>query len=176
MPQIIAGILKHISEITLFLNTAEDSYRRFGGFKAPRYISWSAQNRSQLIRIPAAAGEYRRAELRSPDPMCNPYLAFALLIWAGLDGIAQDTAASACGQRESVRRAGRGRRALRNAARNACAGKGSRAQQRAGGRAFAARDHRQLRALKQPRAIFAKGGKAHGAAGALLQRAAGICI
>ena len=90
MPQIIAGILKHISEITLFLNTVEDSYRRFGGFKAPRFISWSAQNRSQLIRIPAAAGEYRRAELRSPDPMCNPYLAFALLIWAGLDGIAQD--------------------------------------------------------------------------------------
>ena len=90
MPQIIAGILKHISEITLFFNTVEDSYRRFGGFKAPRFISWSAQNRSQLIRIPAAAGEYRRAELRSPDPMCNPYLAFALLIWAGLDGIAQD--------------------------------------------------------------------------------------
>ena len=87
MPQVIAGILTHISEITLFLNRTEASYRRFGGYKAPRYISWSDQNRSQLIRLPAAEGEYRRAELRSPDPMCNPYLAFALLIWAGLDGI-----------------------------------------------------------------------------------------
>ena len=90
MPQIIAGILAHISEITLFLNTTEASYRRFGCCKAPRHISWSDQNRSQLIRIPAATGEYRRAELRSPDPMCNPYLAFALLIWAGLDGVQQN--------------------------------------------------------------------------------------
>ena len=87
MPQVIAGILHHISGITLFLNRTEASYRRFGGYKAPHYISWSDQNRSQLIRIPAAEGEYRRAELRSPDPMCNSYLAFALLIWAGLDGI-----------------------------------------------------------------------------------------
>ena len=50
-------------------------------------MSWSSENRSQLIRIPAAEGEYRRAELRSPDPLCNPYLAFALLIYAGLDGV-----------------------------------------------------------------------------------------
>ena len=63
------------------------SYRRLGCRKAPRYISWSSENRSQLIRIPAASGEYRRAELRSPDPSCNPYLAFALLIYAGLDGV-----------------------------------------------------------------------------------------
>ncbi len=89
MPQVIAGILHHIPGITLFLNRTEASYRRFGSCKAPHYISWSDQNRSQLIRIPAAEGEYRRAELRSPDPMCNPYLAFALLIWAGLDGIEQ---------------------------------------------------------------------------------------
>ena len=50
-------------------------------------MSWSAENRSQLVRIPAAVGEYRRAELRSPDPAANPYLAFALMIYAGLDGI-----------------------------------------------------------------------------------------
>ena len=87
MPQIIAGILTHIREMTVFLNTTEDSYRRFGSSKAPRYISWSGENRSQLIRIPAAQGEYRRAELRSPDPLCDPYLAFTLLIRAGLDGI-----------------------------------------------------------------------------------------
>ena len=89
MPQIIAGILEHIREMTVFLNTREDSYHRFGSSKAPRYISWSSENRSQLIRIPAAQGEYRRAELRSPDPLCNPYLAFALLIYAGLDGLAR---------------------------------------------------------------------------------------
>lgn len=87
MPLIIAGILAHIREMTVFLNTVDASYLRFGGSKAPRYISWSSENRSQLIRIPAAQGEYRRAELRSPDPLCNPYLAFALLIYAGLDGI-----------------------------------------------------------------------------------------
>ena len=87
MPSLIAGILAHIAEMTVFLNTVDASYLRFGGSKAPRYISWSSENRSQLIRIPAAQGEYRRAELRSPDPLCNPYLAFALLIYAGLDGI-----------------------------------------------------------------------------------------
>ena len=87
MPQVIAGILTHIAEMTVFFNTVEASYHRFGGSKAPRYISWSSENRSQLIRIPAAQGEYRRAELRSPDPLCNPYLAFVLLIRAGLDGI-----------------------------------------------------------------------------------------
>lgn len=87
MAHAISGILSHIRDLTAFLNTAEDSYRRFGVDKAPRYISWSAENRSQLIRIPAAIGEYRRAELRSPDPLCNPYLAYGLLIHAGLDGI-----------------------------------------------------------------------------------------
>ena len=87
LPHVIAGILEHISEMTVFLNTVEDSYERLGSDKAPQYISWSSENRSQLIRIPAAFGEYRRAELRSPDPLCNPYLAYALLIHAGLDGI-----------------------------------------------------------------------------------------
>ena len=57
--------------------------------KAPGYLSWSHENRSQLVRIPAAIGEYRRAELRSPDPLANPYLAFSLLIYAALDGLEQ---------------------------------------------------------------------------------------
>ena len=83
----IAGILEHAVPMTAFLNPTEGSYRRLGRMKAPRYVSWSAENRSQLIRIPAAEGEYRRAELRSPDPGANPYLAFALLVRASLDGI-----------------------------------------------------------------------------------------
>lgn len=86
-PGFMAGILTHIREITAYLNPTEDSYRRLGEKKAPRYITWSPENRSQLIRIPAAQGEYRRMELRSPDPTANPYLAYALLIYAGLDGI-----------------------------------------------------------------------------------------
>ena len=73
--------------MTAFLNPTENSYRRLGKRKAPGYISWSPENRSQLVRIPAAVGEYRRAELRSPDPTANPYIAFALMIYAGLDGI-----------------------------------------------------------------------------------------
>lgn len=85
--QMIAGVLEHAHEMTLFLNPCEDSYLRLGRDKAPRYVSWSAENRSQLVRVPAAAGKYRRAELRSPDPSANPYLAFALLVHAALDGI-----------------------------------------------------------------------------------------
>lgn len=87
---VIAGIMDKIREMTLFLNPTENSYERFGRNKAPRYISWSAENRSQLIRMPALAGGNPRAELRSPDPGANPYLAFALLIHAGLGGIAVD--------------------------------------------------------------------------------------
>lgn len=87
MNNLIAGILDKISDMTLFLNPSENSYERFGNNKAPKYISWSKENRSQLIRIPAAVGEYRRAELRSPDPGTNTYLAFALIIYAVLDGI-----------------------------------------------------------------------------------------
>ena len=87
MPQIIAGVMAHIKEMTVFLNPVDDSYRRFGYGKAPKYVSWSSEYRSQLIRIPASEPQHRRAELRSPDPICNPYLAFALIIKAGLDGI-----------------------------------------------------------------------------------------
>ena len=84
---IIAGILDKISDMTVFLNPTENSYQRFGNNKAPRYISWSSENRSQLVRVPAAVGKYQRVELRSPDPSANTYLAFALLIYAILDGI-----------------------------------------------------------------------------------------
>ena len=87
LPYMIAGILKYVQDMTVFLNPLESSYERFGSNKAPKYISWSSENRSQLIRIPAATGKYRRAELRSPDPTTNPYLAFALIIYAGLYGI-----------------------------------------------------------------------------------------
>ena len=87
MDYLIAGILDKISDMTVFLNPTENSYHRFGSNKAPRYISWSSENRSQLVRVPAAVGEYRRAELRSPDPSANTYLAFALMIYAILDGI-----------------------------------------------------------------------------------------
>ncbi len=83
----IAGVLQHACDMTAFLNPTENSYKRFGMDKAPRYVSWSSENRSQLVRIPAAIAEYRRAELRSPDPTANPYLAFALMIYAGLYGI-----------------------------------------------------------------------------------------
>lgn len=87
LDHIIAGILDKIEEMTVFLNPSENSYKRFGRAKAPRYISWSGENRSQLIRVPSAIGEYRRAELRSPDTSANPYLAFTLMIYAGLHGL-----------------------------------------------------------------------------------------
>ena len=87
MDFMIAGILAKVAEMTVFLNRLESSYQRFGNNKAPRYISWSSENRSQLVRVPAAIGEYRRAELRSPDPAANTYLAFALMIYASLYGI-----------------------------------------------------------------------------------------
>lgn len=83
----IAGILEKTSEMTLFLNPIANSYERFGKNEAPKYVSWSHKNRSQLVRIPAAFADKLRMELRSPDPTLNPYLAFALIISAGLDGI-----------------------------------------------------------------------------------------
>ena len=87
MDSMIAGILFKISDMTVFFNPTPDSYKRLGSHKAPKYISWSSENRSQLIRVPAAIGIYRRAELRSPDPSANTYLAFALMIHAALEGI-----------------------------------------------------------------------------------------
>lgn len=92
MMGMMGGILNKIADMTLFLNPTEQSYQRLGAHKAPRYISWSDDNRSQLIRIPSAVGEYRRMELRSPDCTANPYLAFTLLIHAGLSGILEGAA------------------------------------------------------------------------------------
>ena len=83
----IAGILENISGITAFLNPLRESYERLGNKKAPLYITWAEGNRSQLIRIPAETSERSRFELRSPDPMANPYLAYALLIYSGIEGI-----------------------------------------------------------------------------------------
>ncbi|MBU5334856.1 glutamine synthetase family protein [Intestinibacter bartlettii] len=83
----LAGILNRIEEITLFLNSSTNSYARLGKDKAPKYITWSKENRSQLIRIPASNGDRCRMELRSPDSSCNPYIAFALLIKSGIEGI-----------------------------------------------------------------------------------------
>lgn len=85
--ELIPGLMERAAEITAFLNPCENSYARLGRDKAPAYVTWSEQNRSQLIRVPAASGVFRRVELRSPDSMANPYLAYALLIYACLDGI-----------------------------------------------------------------------------------------
>lgn len=83
----MAGIMDHIEALTLFLNPLVNSYARLGVRSAPKYISWDQQNRSQLIRIPAAGQQQSRMELRSPDPAMNPYLGFYLILQAGLKGI-----------------------------------------------------------------------------------------
>ena len=82
-----AGILNRIQEMSLFLNPLVNSYERLGAFEAPRYVGWGRANRSLLIRIPQTTGEYRRIEVRSADPACNPYLAITLLLSAALEGI-----------------------------------------------------------------------------------------
>lgn len=85
--QAIAGILHNIAGMTVFLNPASDSFLRFGQHKAPKYITWSENNRAQLISIRLTQSGKRCAQLRSPDPEANPYLAYALMIYAVLDGI-----------------------------------------------------------------------------------------
>ncbi|HEY8444432.1 MAG TPA: glutamine synthetase family protein [Clostridia bacterium] len=86
----IAGILNRIPDMTLFLNSHESSYQRFGNFRAPKYISWSTKNVSQLLRLSSDLGENSKIQIRSADMMCNPYLVFSLLIEAGLEGIEKD--------------------------------------------------------------------------------------
>jgi glutamine synthetase len=84
----IGGTLKHIRGIVATTNPLVNSYKRLvPGYEAPVYIAWSPSNRSALIRVPAKRGKSTRMELRSPDPSCNPYLAFATMLTAGLDGI-----------------------------------------------------------------------------------------
>ena len=84
----IAGVMHHIKAITVLTNPLVNSYKRLvPGYEAPVYIAWSAKNRSPLVRIPTARGSGTRIELRNPDPAANPYLAFAAVLQAGLDGI-----------------------------------------------------------------------------------------
>jgi glutamine synthetase len=84
----IGGLLKHAKGFTAITNPLVNSYKRLTpGYEAPVYIAWSERNRSPLVRIPAERGVGTRAELRSPDPSCNPYLAFAVILKAGIDGI-----------------------------------------------------------------------------------------
>lgn len=84
----IGGLIAHAPALTAICNPLVNSYKRLvPGYEAPVYIAWSAQNRSALIRVPASRESGTRVELRSPDPSCNPYLAFAAIIKAGLDGV-----------------------------------------------------------------------------------------
>ena len=84
----IGGLMKHIKAMTFITNPIVNSYKRFvPGFEAPVHIAWSRKNRTPLIRIPADRGGNVRIELRSPDTAANPYLALAVCLAAGLDGI-----------------------------------------------------------------------------------------
>mgnify|MGYP006284733279 FL=1 len=84
----IGGLLKHANAIAAITNPTVNSYKRLvPGYEAPVYKAWSASNRSALIRIPAARGAGTRVEMRNPDPTANPYLATAVMLKAGLDGI-----------------------------------------------------------------------------------------
>jgi glutamine synthetase len=90
----VAGLLRHAREITLLTNQWVNSYKRLTpGFEAPVYITWARRNRSDLLRVP----DYKpgkelatRIEYRSPDPACNPYLAYAAMLAAGLEGIEKE--------------------------------------------------------------------------------------
>ena len=86
--QFIAGLLDHVQGFCAVTNPLVNSYKRLvPGYEAPCHLAWSTGNRSALIRIPTPRGDGTRVELRSPDPSCNPYLAFAVCLAAGLDGI-----------------------------------------------------------------------------------------
>lgn len=83
----VSGVLSRIREMTAFLDPTTNSYKRFGIGYAPKYVNWSFENRSQLIRIPKNAGISPRIEIRSADACCNPYVAFKLILAAGIEGI-----------------------------------------------------------------------------------------
>ena len=84
----LAGVLEHAQAFTAVCNPTVNSYKRLvPGFEAPSYVAWSLKNRSPLVRVPAARGLSTRIEVRSPDPSCNPYLAIASMLAAGLDGV-----------------------------------------------------------------------------------------
>ncbi|MBN2733888.1 MAG: type I glutamate--ammonia ligase [Methanomicrobiaceae archaeon] len=89
--QFIAGVLSHTKSITRVANPTINSYKRLvPGYEAPVYIAWSASNRTALVRVPAPRGKSTRIELRSPDPTCNPYLVFAAILAAGMEGIKKE--------------------------------------------------------------------------------------
>ena len=84
----VGGLLKHVSQFLAITNPLVNSYKRLvPGYEAPVNIAWSEHNRSPLIRVPAKRGKSTRVELRVPDPSCNPYLALAVMLRAGLEGI-----------------------------------------------------------------------------------------
>lgn len=87
----IGGLLSHAKAITRVANPTINSYKRLvPGYEAPCYVSWSAGNRSALVRVPTPRGNSTRVEFRSPDPTCNPYLAFAAMLTAGMEGVRQE--------------------------------------------------------------------------------------
>ena len=84
----IGGLLRHAKGFCAITNPLVNSYKRLvPGYEAPTNIAWSERNRSPLVRVPAARGDGTRIELRMPDPSCNPYLALAVMLRSGLDGI-----------------------------------------------------------------------------------------
>ncbi len=109
----LAGLLDHIKAITAVANPIVNSYKRLvPGYEAPVYIAWSPGNRSAAIRIPAKRGNSTRVELRTPDPSTNPYLAFAVMLAAGIDGIERDLKAPAPVNRNIYRLSGEEQRDL----------------------------------------------------------------
>ena len=85
---VIGSLLDNVRGFTAITNPLVNSYKRLvPGFEAPVYLAWSLANRSALIRVPAKRGSATRVELRSPDPSCNPYLAFAVILTAAIEGI-----------------------------------------------------------------------------------------
>lgn len=84
----MGGIMAHARGLTAVTNSSINSYKRLvPGYEAPVYVAWSEKNRSCLVRVPAKRGASTRIEVRHPDPMCNPYMAMAVMLAAGLDGI-----------------------------------------------------------------------------------------
>ncbi|MEO1087602.1 MAG: type I glutamate--ammonia ligase, partial [Acidobacteriota bacterium] len=87
----IGGLLDHAQALVAITNPLVNSYKRLvPGYEAPINVAWSEKNRSPMIRVPAKRGMSTRCELRMPDPACNPYLAFAVMLAAGLDGIERE--------------------------------------------------------------------------------------
>ena len=108
----IAGLLVHAPEITAVTNQLVNSYKRLiAGYEAPVYVTWARNNRSALVRVPVTKSGKQsstRIEYRSPDPACNPYLAYSVLLAAGLKGIRRGLRAAARGVRQRLRADPRG--------------------------------------------------------------------